>query len=298
MTAAIGTLAKAGIGATSSVDKPLQFESESFSRKDEAYNGNALRGTFSSSIELVRDGIQRIDGVISLIPTAVELSTVLAWILAGTPTGSGTVTYPLADTALPTKYLSIDRVAQVFNYTGVAVDKATFSAARGTNLKLDLDLVGQTETAASAGTFPVLTLDVTTLPFVLTDAALTIGGTSVQAFDVKLEINNHIDRDRYLFSKTLSAINRLDREINFSCNLPYGDYVAIYTAMTAGPTAVPVVLTFTVGGSVLTFTMPAVSVPKRTPNVPGRSEIILPWGGRALKSGSTFELTTTLNNGP
>jgi Phage tail tube protein len=300
MSAAIGTLSRFAIGPANPVTLPLQFERETFARQDEPVDGNALRGTFGHSIEVIQDGIQRVAGTVDFIPQALEWSYLLPWIMGGTPTGpvSGVTTYPFSDAALPLNFVTIDRKAQVFTYAGVAVDRATFRASRGTTLTVSLDLVGQTETPASSGTFPALTLDVTTHPLLFTQLVLSINSTSVQCFDFELTINHHIDRDRFLNTLNLTAVNQLDRTCEFRTNLPYGDQVALYTAMSAGPGAVAMSATFTNGGSVLTMSSPAVSVPKKTPTVPGRQEIRLPWGGMLAKSGSTNELTIGLNPGP
>lgn len=298
MTAAIGSLAKLGIGSASPVTQALNFEKESFIEQDEVYNGNALRGSLSNDIGLMRDGIKRVSGSIGLQPTSLEWTYLLQWILGGTPTGSPTVTYPLADGAPVTKYLTIDRRQKVFTYAGVAVEKASIRATRGTCLTCDLDCVGQTSSTGAAGSFPAISLDVSTEPLVFTDLTLSIGGTTVAAFDFNLEIENRIDRDRFLNSLTLTAINKLERTIKFSTRLPYGDYQAIQAAMTAGPTIVAVVATFTNGGASMVFTMPAISAPLKEPSVPGREEITFDFAGTAKRTSGSLELVTTLNPGP
>ena len=50
--------------------------------------------------------------------------------------------------------MTIDKVTKVCTYPGVIVNKATLQSSEGTPMKLALDLIGTTETVASAGTFP------------------------------------------------------------------------------------------------------------------------------------------------
>ena len=297
MAASIGTLGQLGIGDADPVTQRLNYVTEDFTRKDEVIDGNGIRGTRSQDSELVMDGIQRINGPVNLIPTALEMSYLLQWIMGGTPTGTGTVTYPLADT-IQTKYLTVDRRQKVFTYAGVGVNMATFRASRGTPLSVELGLIGQTESVGNSGTFPVLTLDVSTKPFVFHNLVLSVESTTVSCAEFMLSVNNMIDADRFFNSQTLTAVNALDREIRFGTSLPYGDYEAIRAAMNAGAGGLSVVATFTVGNTALAFSLPAVAVPMRAPGTPGRVEIMLPVEGRAYRLAGARELVTTLDSTP
>lgn len=289
MTAAIGTLGKLGIGASSPVTSWLDFQSETLKSKQEIFNGNGVRGTRSHTVERTRASIERVGGGISLIPNAAELAAVMEWIMGGTPVGT---TYPLADT-LPSREVCVDRVTKVFTYTGCKVDKATFKGSQGQALSLDLDVVGLTETIGNAGTFPALSLDVLTGPFMFSDCVITAGGTTLTPKDITIEINNMIDRDRFFNGLTMASVETVDREITFTCTLPYGDQSTLYNAGSAG---VQVVCTFTNGTVSVAFTMVKVVYPKDAPNIEGRKEVMLPITGRAYKSGSTLELVTVLDS--
>jgi len=281
MSASIGTFGALGIGTADPVTQRLNYESEDFTRKDEVIDGNGIRGTRSSDIELQRDSLQRIDGPVSLIPTALEFTYLLDWILGGT--GAAGV-YPLGD-VLSTRYVTIDRKTKVYTYTGVGVNKATFKASRGTALKVDLDLVGQTSAVANSGTFPAIDLDITTKPFIFSDLTITVNGTTVSTNEFEVTVDNKIDKDRYFNSLNLTAINALDREVMFKSSLPYGDHEAIRAAMNAGSNGLAVVATFTNGNTSIVFTLPAVAVPMHEPGTPGRVEIMLPVEGRAFRKG-------------
>lgn len=289
MSAAIGTLGKFGIGASSPVTTWLDFQNETLKSRQEIFNGNGVRGTRSHTVERTRPSIERVGGTISLQPNAAELAAIMEWIMGGSPSGT---TYPLADTQ-PARDLCVDRVTKVFTYTGCKVDKATFKAAQGQALSVDLDVVGLTETVGNAGTFPALSLDVATSVFMFSDCVITAGGTTLTPKDVTIEINHHIDRERFFNGLTMASVEALDRSIMFTCNLPYGDQSTLYNAGSAG---VQVVATFTNGTVSLAMTMVKVVYPKDAPNIQGRTEIMLPISGQAYKSGSTMELVTVLDS--
>lgn len=297
MAASLGVLGQFGIGTANPVTQRLNYASEDFKRKDEVINGNGLRGTREEDAELHRDSIQRVAGPASFIPTALEWSYLLQWILGGTPSGNS---YGLADT-IPTRYVTIDRKVKVFTYAGVGVNRATFKASRGTALTLDLDLIGISSTVGNTGTFPALTLDVSTKPFIFSDLVISVGGTTVSVAEFNMTVDNKIDADRYFNGLNLSAVNALDREIRFSTSLPYGDHESIRAAMNAGNNGLAVVGTFTNGNTSMIFTMPGVIIPMMEPGTPGRVEIMLPVEGKACRVGGsagTPSLAITLDSVP
>lgn len=301
MTAAIGTLGKMGIGSSSPVSYRLDFKSENFRKLTDQINANGVRGTRSHHAARIRAGQNHVEGPVSFEPQAADLHQLLPWILCGTTTTvSGTLKkYKLGETAVA-RYVTIDRHAKVFTYATVGVDKATFKAEQGQPLGVDLDLVGATETVGNAGTFPNLQDDTTTAPFILADCTLSVNSTSAQGKNVEISVNNMIDKDRFFFSNTLTALVMLDREIRFKTSIPYGDYTALYD--TGAGTGVAVVVTLTNGTYVLTFTMPSVAFVPTSPVVPGRVEVMVELEGRAYRTGDLtddtgLELTATLDTG-
>lgn len=255
-----------------------------------------MRGTRSHSVERNLESIKRVGGQLVMQPNVVELGLLLPWIFGAAGSGAGTVTYALADT-IPTRYVHIDRVAKVFEYAGVGVDSATFRASQGEPLELELDCIGQTETVDNAGTFPALSIDLTTRPWMFHNLVLSIAGTTYNTRDFTCTVNNHIDRERFFNSQTLTAVNAMDRDITISATLPYGDATAVYTSgMAAG--GVAAVATFTnVDSDVLTLTFVKVAAPSLSPVVEGpRSEVMLRWQGSAFKSSTTEPLVTTITS--
>lgn len=293
MTAAIATLSQGGgIGNTSTVDQRFDFRSESLTLIEDVVNGNGVRGTRSHSVERLRAGLRRIGGGIELQPSAVEWAYFLQWILGG-----GNATVPaLADT-LPSRYVVFDRITKVFTYSGCKVDRATIRATQGNLVSLSLDIVGMNETVGNSGSFPAnLTLDTTTTPFYFGDLAITVGGTTLTPKDFTLTINNAIDRNRFFNSQELVSVETWDRSITFSTMLPYGDFSAIYGS--GSPPGAVMNATFTNGNVSLAFNAPALVFMRDSPNIDGRTEIMLPVSGRLYKSGSTAELLCSLDSSP
>jgi hypothetical protein len=283
-----------GIDTANPVTVRYDFQSESLVLDEQFIDTNGLRGTRSRFIANVRQGNRRVAGQLHLQPTAVELSNLLPWILGGSPTGSGTVTYPLAD-ALPTaRYITVDRGPQVPTYNGCQVDRATFKGSQGEPLDLILDIVGIDETLGASGSFPNLSIDVTTQPFIFTDLALVINGNTYNAKDIEVVIDNSIDKERFYNSQTLVSVQAMDRHVMLNTQLPYGVASAAYGT---GPGGVLATAIFTgPGTSVLEFSFVKVAFPRKSPSfTAGRQEEMLPMQGIAYYSGSTSEVVTTLH---
>jgi hypothetical protein len=283
-------LGKLGIDTSNPVTKRFDFGTEGLKKKEKLVDGNGTRGTLSSDISRIRPGQKPIDGPISFEPNVAEMALLLPWIFGGTPTGSGTVTYPLADT-IATRFVTIDRILKVFTYTSVGVDSATFRAAQGSTLSLDLNLVATTDTVGNAGTFPDIDIDTASGPWIFEELVLSVNSTTVKAKSFELTVANRIDRQRFYNSLTLTSVIAHDREINFRTSLPYGDHSALYDAGSGG---VEVEAVFTNGTNILTFAMGKVAYPAESPNIPGRMEIMLPIAGQAFADGDTKELITTI----
>jgi hypothetical protein len=290
-TGDFGYLSQLGIGTSSTVSTRLDFESETLALQETLYDFNGLRGTRAHDVSRIRPNTRSVSGTVSLQPTSVELSQILAWCFGGTSSGTGTITYPLADT-LFSQYVSVDRGAAVHTYSGVYVNRATFSATQGGPLKVSLDLLGIDETVNAAGSFPSLTLDTTTKPFLFFDLALTIGASQQYfADDFELTIDNALDTNRFFNSPTLTAVYTQDRKVTFRSRLPYGAASALYGA---GSSGVAMNATFTYGTQVLTFTAGTMVFARSAVPVSGRGEIMLPIEADLMKSGNNLELTTTL----
>jgi hypothetical protein len=298
MAAARGTLVKVGIDTSDPVTKMYDVQSESLAMNEEVINANGLRGTAAHSSERVRAGLQRIAGNLLFKPSSVELASLLAWFTGGTPSGTPTVTYPLGEN-MTENFVTIDRQLKVFTYAGCKPDVTVIRGRKGEAIEIEMDLVGRTETVANAGTFPAITIDTTTYPFVFSDAAVTINGTaSSKASEFTITYERQIDRERFFAgSNAMPTVENYDRRVMLEFMVPYGDHSAFYAAG-FDVDGVAIVITLTNGSAVWTMTFASVIFPRISPVTPGREEIMMSIRGQAFKVGTTLEVVNTLNPGP
>jgi len=289
MSAAVGVFNRLCIAASSPGTVELPFlEGSTLGLNEQFIDSNFLMGTRGHQSERVRVGTRRVEGNLVLAPTPVELDTLLPYILGANGSGSGTVTYALAET-VPSFYLGALRGGSLYNYTSCKVDTARFTASEGSPLQLALSVIGADETVT--GSFPSLTADETGGPFTLMDCTVTIGGTGYAVGSFELSISNALEA-RYRNSATITQLVATDRIIELNLPLSLGDASALYGA--SNPVAV--VATFTNGLRVLTFTFAAVQAPRQELPFGQRGILDLPWRGVARKTGSTLELVTTLHS--
>jgi hypothetical protein len=254
---------------------------------------DGMSGTRSHHAERTRQGTRQASGSIRLAPTPVELDTLLPLILGGTKSSTS---FPLAE-SIPTFYLGANRGAPVgsggilYNYPSNAVNRATFTASTGGPLELVLDTVGTDETVS--GTFPSLTIDLTSGPYVLSDCVLTIGGTTYTFGQFQLTIDNHVEV-KFRNSNTPTTLLATDRTVGISLPIPLiSSYSALYGTSLSG---LAVVATFTNSinsSDVLTFSMPAVQAPRQPVPFGQRGILDLPWTGVARMSSTSAELAVT-----
>ncbi|HWB08399.1 MAG TPA: phage tail tube protein [Pirellulales bacterium] len=186
-----------------------------------------LRGTRQRIHETTGDGMITVAGDVEIIPTYTPLAAMLPFIMGGTKTGSSNpYTYPFAETNtnygsnLQGFYVTSDRKAKVFTYSGVNVSKAVFSCQQGQAMKCVLSLVAQTETVGNSGTLPALTYP-TDSPFMWSSAVLTLAGTSRAVKDWTLTIDNHPITDRFHNSQTATQFPFQDFTVELECTLPF-----------------------------------------------------------------------------
>lgn len=273
--------------------KLLEYQSEGLRLSNELIDANGLKGTRSRYGNRVRAGRNRVAGPVTLQPTAVDLANSLPYLYGAAAAGTN---FPLGETLTPFS-VCVDRVLKVFTYAGCAISRGAFSVRAGGPLELALDVVGQTETVANAGTFPAITPDATTRPFVLSDLVITVGGTAYKVDNFTLAVDNQVDADRFFNSQTMLSPQATDRVVTFSFDTPYGDSGSLYATITAG-TTFAAVATFTDGGTSLTLSLPSLFSQAQSPVAGGRQEILLPVSGRAYRDAVNPEITTTLDSTP
>jgi hypothetical protein len=295
----ITTAAKLGIDTANPVGTgiaPYRYDFIDFDLgiEVELKDMNGTRGKYTKDSARVRKNLTRITPRLRCQPTSVELSGLLPWILSGTG-------YALGNTPAQ-RYVAFDlnpaASGNLWTLTGVVVDEARFSADQGEPLSLDLGLVGMSYTSPT-GQFPGgLALDVSTQPFLFVDCAIQINATTgILSRSFELTVRNGIDRDRFFNSPTLTATNRLTRQITMAVNVPFGIYPSLFTV--GEDTAATALVTFTNGSAVLTFTVNGVRFRPKSPTSPFQQEAMLSLEGEIYSpDGSTEGLVVSLATGP
>lgn len=296
--AKLGTKKETTYGTPLTVDQGFVFVSESMTKRGTIVERNGLRGTRSHQADDTRVGTYRVGGQIVLEPTPEDLAVWLPRILGADPSGT---TYNLAE-SLPSFTLTIDRVAKVFTYAGCKVNRATFHGAQGGLLRLSLDLLAQSETVAAAGSFPALSIG-STQPYIFSDVSLTLASASREVKQFELSIDNGLVADRFMNSVTIVNAPEGDRTIALRTTHAWAaGNTDLYAQALAGA-AGTLQLTNPLGGSPptgyqTTFSFGTLQVPDRSPNVPGRQELLLNLEMIARRSGATAELTVTHDSTP
>jgi hypothetical protein len=287
----IGVFNRIGYASTGVTTATAEFEfleGTTLGLTEQFIDTNQLRGTRSHGSERVRRGTRRVDGTIQMAPTPVELATLLPLIFGGTPSGTS---YPLGE-AVPLFNLFGVRDGTVYTYSDCAVESATFSASEGSPMNVSITVVGKDE--AASGSMGSAALDLTTQPFVLHDAVVTVASTARQVSGFELTIQNMLEV-KFRNSATPTQIVATDRMVSLSLPISLGDGSALYGSAVAGVAAV---LALTNGNTSLTFTMSKVQAPKQQLPLGQRGILDFPWQGIARKDGSTLELTTVLDSTP
>ncbi len=280
-----GFATQLGFGTSSAATVRLDFLSEDLGLHEEFPYLGGLRGVRSRDVSRVKAGIRRCGGPISAQPSHTEISGLLPMIL-----GTGSV---LTD-ALPYYWWTADRVTKVPTYGPSLVNRATFHASQAGPLGVNLDIVACDESIGNAASFPSLTIDTASAPYMFWECVLTFNSVTYSTKQIEISIDNHLDTDRILNSQTLSTLfNAKDREVNFSTTLPYGEALAAYNT---GPAGVTITAVFTCASPshTLTFSMVKSCVPRKPFGAKGREEIMVPLQGGCYQSGSTKELVVTL----
>lgn len=243
---------------------------------------NGLRGSRQHRAERVRRTQRQVTGRLQFAPSPTELDLLLPWLAGG---DKSTNTIPFAET-LKKKYLIATRDGTHDKYTDVKVNQATFSCAEGSPLQVALDVIGVDETLGVSlpadGDLTTLA-ESTELPcYVMSDCALTVGGTTYQFRQLQVTVANQLET-RFNNSLTPTSIHATDLQVQVQLSLPLGDASALYGSAVTG---VQVVATFTNGGTSFAITMNGVSAPKQTKDYGTRQALNLPWVGTARKNGT------------
>ena len=290
-------------GTAVTVDSLLELTSGDLALAETELHAQGLSGSRSQWAARTRANLRRASGSLSLEPNAAEWALLLPWILGADASGT---TYALAE-SLQAFTATIKRDngtdGKVATYNGCKVARAVISSEQGSAVKLQLDVEARDEAIGNAGTFPSLTLNVATGPFLHTDSvgAITVGGTAFPCRRVSITIDNALDTERFVNSLTRTGIQPKDRIITVELGGPYGGKEALYptAANLAAGVAVVITYTNTIHAVSLALSLPKVHFPRKSPPWNGREEFDLVLTGVARASAAVNdELAVTLDSTP
>lgn len=268
---ALGVNARLAIGPAAPTTLALDFTSETLGCREAFLDPQGLRGTRAHAASRVRPSARLVTGDVNLgAPTALELASILPFITGGSASASGGgFTFPATET-LPAFFADILRGSTLFRYSGCRISRAEFSASAGTPLRVRLSILGVDETQPG-GAFPSLTLANDSF-FIWPDSvgAVIINGTTIDCMSWSL-IWDNVVQVRSVNSQTATVVYSTDRLISMSYSVPWGDAEALYGLAQGGVT---VSVTFTNGTTSFSATAPKFQVPRASPDVASRDEIV------------------------
>jgi len=297
----IGVKEESSEGTAVTVDSLLELTGGDIALAETEHHAQGMAGSRSQFAARTRANIRRASGSLSLEPNAAEWALLLPWILGADASGTS---YALAET-LQAFTATIKRDngtdGKVATYNGCKVARAVISSEQGSPVRLQMDVEGRDETLGNAGTFPSLSLNIATGPFIHTDSAVTVGGTAFPVRRISVTIDNVLDTERFVNSVTRTGLQPKDRLITVELAGPYGGKEALYPTAATLAAGVAVVITYTntVHAVSLSLSLPKVHFPRQSPPWNGREEFDLPLRGVA-RAGSAVndELAVTLDSNP
>ena len=298
MVCSQGSQARMAFDADSTFDANsihTDFVSEAMQKQGRLVGGKTVTGSRSRITERQRLGSYAVGGDITLQPGPVLLDFLLPRILGAAEDADS---FLLAESLLGMSVM-IDKVGSIFQYDSVYVDRAVFRAKAGPGdsdpelLALMLKPMAKTETegATWAATIPVLPVTSNTMPYILSEAVLTLDSTPYQFSQFALVIDNMLS-PRWVNSLTASAICPRDRQVQLLVENPFSatEYAAFY-ANASQATGITGSLAFTNAAMSTTFSFPSLVWADETPTVPGKTNIPYWISFSALKVGTSPEIS-------
>jgi Phage tail tube protein len=271
-----GALTKLSIGGTA-----MAVISEDLGEKDTHLEREGLRGSRSHSADDVRIGPKHVGGKIVMEPSPAEMLALLQYAI-----GAG----GNANDALTTFAVVVDRVTKVSTYPTNAVNRLKLSGRQGGILRAEVDLIGESETSNSGTVAPPNSA----APYIFSDITLTLAGSSRDTESFDLEINNHIDGERFLNYTTLQQLVALDRTVGLRTTHPNSDANQdLLNQALAGATGSLAITDAGASNTTHTITFGTLQVPYKTPAIPGNREVLIELDMAARKTGNSAEISVT-----
>lgn len=286
----MGASTKMGIGTTSTVDTALSFISENItSRREHFSSDDKFRGEYSHNAAGTIEGPEVVSGTTEHAFNPEEVAIILE--LLGFSV-SGTA-FTLNDSALPSRYMTIDREDKVFTYSGMVAASATLSCAAGQPWRWSINWLGEQETIGNSGTFPSINLTETG-PMGLQHAAVTLLSVGSRVVDdITINIDNVVEHR--CFNNDYFTPERHGRNISVAMRLPYNGNTDLLRASVAGAAGL---ITWTRGNYSSAWTFGNLQSPRGVVSKSKGSKRMLEIEMMARKTGSTKELAIVHDSTP
>jgi Phage tail tube protein len=310
MSAEITTIARLAISsATTGGSTPgagnllLNFGSFDKGVRDVIANANMMRGEYSQRINRIRNAKRNAGGTLEMAPTAVEFARIFDWALG---TAANSVTYALGNDCREAA-LYYDDKTTVWLYAEAAVNTLSLRSSDG-DQSLHASIGFISKDCVSGATFPSglasSVVDETTQPFVHSDTTqsgasnVVVNSVNTTVQSIEVDLNNHINPERFFNSPTLTAFVKEDRTLTLKLSYPFGDFPSLYAAAAAENVGVPVTITYTIGNTSLLMTFPQVLFPREPVTIPLKKEVVHQISGICLRTDSSESLVVTLDDTP
>lgn len=268
----VSTFAKLGLAGTKICFRQI-LDDTVYTKVDDS--ADTMCGSLDHDSRMVTDGIKIVRFRVIMRPSPQEMSVLLP-IMGFTAAGSN---YSLVPNFASSKFTSvIDRVAKVSTYTNCMVSKWILSGARGfRSMQLELHIVAEDVSHGAAGSFALSAPATRTAGYPLNKGVLSLAGTQYRfnRFALAVDMMPSVEWNNAV---TAGAIEATDRLIAFTVSTPYtSDEIALIdNAVVADYGGLAGSLQFSRTGESTLFSMPALHVPVKLPNVPQRAEIRSP----------------------
>jgi Phage tail tube protein len=249
-----GALTKLSIDGTA-----MAAISEDFGERDTHLERNGLRGTRTHFNTDVRIGPKHVAGQITLEPSLAELLALAKLAIGNSNSNESISSFSVV----------VDRNTESKTYAGCKINRLRVEGKQGGLLRAVADIIGQTETANGNVSTPA-----DSAPAIFSDIVLTLESNARETESFALEINNHIDGDRFLNSQTLPEVVELDRTVTLKTTHPYNTATAAALLQQAVAGAAGS-LAMNDGTNTCTFSFGFLQTPYKTPSVPGKQEVLI-----------------------
>jgi len=268
---------------TSSI--PFEFASSTLKSIEEFAHTDGVRGDIQQYVTRQKLVRHTAGGQVSMNFTATELDWLIPYILGGTTAGGVTE----IDSDIPLFYICEDKIDDVYTFSNCAIVSTTLSGTSGQPLTLTLSIEAEKEDTTSTAAFPSLTYDTGDL-FVMSDCVLTIDGTARVFNSFTLTIDRVADAARWNNSLYRTKFPSHNTIVGLDVSMPAGGNTDL---LGGGVTGFDGTFAFGDGSNTYTVSTGKIVIPPVTPELPGKSEIMLPLSMGLFASGATKQITIT-----